>query len=167
MLQFCLQNGCLSEITQEIIVFYLFFYIMILIFVILYLTLSPCDQKPCRNGGTCVPVYENDSYACQCPPIAEGKHCEEVQWTAFWWYDANTTWPYWEDDVLTHVVTAIQRIPTVLDAFPGQRWKTLLRCLQLTRKTPLTSGVSTPAMMLLMQFGAHSMITSSPIIRTC
>ena len=67
----------------------------------------------------------------------------------------------------TTLVTAIQRIPTVLDAFPGQRWKTLLRCLQLTRKTPLTSGVSTPAMMLLMQPGAHSMITSSPIIRTC
>ena len=67
----------------------------------------------------------------------------------------------------TTLVTAIQRIRTVLDAFPGQWWKTLLRCLQLTRKTPLTNGVSTPAMMLLMQSGAHSMITSSPMIRTC
>ena len=102
MLQFCLQNGFLCEISQEIIVFYLFFYIMILIFVILYFTLSPCDQKPCRNGGTCIPVYENNSYACQCPPIAEGKHCEEVQWTAFWWYDANTAWPDWEEDVLKY-----------------------------------------------------------------
>ena len=88
--------------TLEIIVFYLFFYTMILIFVILYFTLSPCDQKPCRNGGTCVPVYENVRYACQCPPIAEGKHCEEVQYTAFWWYDANTAWPDWEDDVLRY-----------------------------------------------------------------
>ena len=36
----CWQNGFLSEITQEIIVLFLFFYIMILIFVILYFTLE-------------------------------------------------------------------------------------------------------------------------------
>lgn len=49
-------------------------------------------------------MYENSSYACQCLPNAEGKHCEEVriQWTAFWWYNANTTWPDWEEDVLKY-----------------------------------------------------------------
>ena len=40
LLQFCLQTGFLSEITQQIIVFYILFYIMILIFVILYFTLE-------------------------------------------------------------------------------------------------------------------------------
>ena len=48
-------------------------------------------------------MYENDSYACQCPKlIFEGKHCEEVIWTAFWWYGLNTAWPYWEEDVLKY-----------------------------------------------------------------
>ncbi|CAH3017252.1 unnamed protein product [Porites evermanni] len=127
---------------------------------------STCDQIPCRNGGTCIPVYENNSYACQCPPIAEGKHCEEVQWTAFWWYDANTAWPDWEEDVLKYDFGHCNSTdPTVLDAFPGQRWKIPPRCLLLTRKTPFTNGNSTPAMMLLMQSGAHSMITSTHIIR--
>ena len=34
--------------------------------------------------------------------ITEGKHCEEVIWTAFWWYDAYTAWPDWEKDVLKY-----------------------------------------------------------------
>ena len=48
-------------------------------------------------------MYENDSYACQCPKlITVGKDCEEVIWTAFWWYDTNTAWPLWEEDVLKY-----------------------------------------------------------------
>ena len=141
---------------------------MILIFVILYLTLSPCDQKPCRNGGTCVPVYENDSHACQCPPIAEGKHCEEVQWTAFWWYDANTTWPYWGDDVLKYDFGHCNSTdPYCFGRLPWSAVEDSTEMLAVDSENTTTSGVSTPAMMLLMQSGAHSMITSSPIIRTC
>ena len=48
-------------------------------------------------------MYENDSYACQCPKlINEGKNCEEVIWRAFWWYGLNTAWPDWEEDVLKY-----------------------------------------------------------------
>ena len=33
------------------------------------------DQRPCRNGGTCVNTYSG--FFCQCPPSWEGETCEE------------------------------------------------------------------------------------------
>ena len=39
-------------------------------------------MNPCKNGGVCIPSYENDSYSCQCKStalkITSGKHCETV-----------------------------------------------------------------------------------------
>ncbi|XP_078372979.1 uncharacterized protein LOC144656606 [Oculina patagonica] len=72
---------------------------------------SPCDKKPCLNGGKCLPIYEQDSYRCQCPrQINVQKSCEDGRtlpspdgnWTAFWWYDIDTTWPSGENDVLAY-----------------------------------------------------------------
>ena len=31
---------------------------------------------PCRNGGTCFPIYDKDSYNCTCFPGYIGSHCE-------------------------------------------------------------------------------------------
>lgn len=38
---------------------------------------SLCDKAPCVNGGTCDPLYEQDSYSCQCPPLFLGQNCED------------------------------------------------------------------------------------------
>ncbi|XP_078372980.1 uncharacterized protein LOC144656608 [Oculina patagonica] len=78
---------------------------------------SPCDKKPCSNGGKCFPIYEHNSYHCKCPwhslvAVQLSKNCGEGRtlpssdgngnWTAFWWYDMDTTWPSAENDVLAY-----------------------------------------------------------------
>ena len=35
---------------------------------------SPCDSKPCENGGECSNV--GDSFNCKCPPGFRGKRCQ-------------------------------------------------------------------------------------------
>ena len=35
---------------------------------------SPCDSKPCENGGECSNV--GDSFNCKCPPGYRGKRCQ-------------------------------------------------------------------------------------------
>ena len=35
----------------------------------------PCANKPCINGGLCVPI--NDQYKCNCPLGFENKNCED------------------------------------------------------------------------------------------
>lgn len=43
-----------------------------------FLSQSPCDKEPCLNGGKCLPIYEQNSYRCQCPwQFNVLKHCEE------------------------------------------------------------------------------------------
>ncbi|XP_078372982.1 uncharacterized protein LOC144656609 [Oculina patagonica] len=62
---------------------------------------SPCDKEPCLNGGKCLPIYEQNSYLCdtgRTHPSFDGNGI----WTAFWWYDINTTWPSGENDVLAY-----------------------------------------------------------------
>uniref|UniRef100_A0A8C9R5K7 Crumbs cell polarity complex component 1 n=1 Tax=Scleropages formosus TaxID=113540 RepID=A0A8C9R5K7_SCLFO len=39
-----------------------------------------CQKKPCRNGGTCHPAW--DDFECACPPNTSGELCEEVEWCA-------------------------------------------------------------------------------------
>ncbi|KAL9968727.1 hypothetical protein ACROYT_G020846 [Oculina patagonica] len=62
---------------------------------------SPCDKKPCSSGTKCVPIYEQYSYLCDAGrthPSSDGNGI----WTAFWWYDIDTTWPSGENDVLAY-----------------------------------------------------------------
>ena len=35
---------------------------------------TPCDTKPCQNGGVCVPNV--DDYSCQCMVGYFGKNCD-------------------------------------------------------------------------------------------
>ncbi|XP_074607275.1 brevican core protein-like [Acropora palmata] len=37
---------------------------------------SPCSSWPCRNNGTCVSLYETNSYVCICNKGFTGTHCE-------------------------------------------------------------------------------------------
>ncbi|KAL9979157.1 hypothetical protein ACROYT_G016776 [Oculina patagonica] len=37
---------------------------------------SPCSSGPCRNKGTCVPVYQTNSFTCLCAKGYTGGNCE-------------------------------------------------------------------------------------------
>ena len=37
---------------------------------------SPCESFPCKNGGTCRPLYETDRYICICRGLWVGKNCD-------------------------------------------------------------------------------------------
>ncbi|XP_068721423.1 uncharacterized protein [Montipora capricornis] len=37
---------------------------------------SPCESLPCQNGGTCRPLYDTNSYVCQCAEGNNGTFCE-------------------------------------------------------------------------------------------
>ncbi|KAL9954488.1 hypothetical protein ACROYT_G042036 [Oculina patagonica] len=37
---------------------------------------SPCSSWPCKNGGTCVPNYEDDSFKCLCQPGYIREYCQ-------------------------------------------------------------------------------------------
>ncbi|XP_068721425.1 uncharacterized protein [Montipora capricornis] len=37
---------------------------------------SPCESLPCQNGGTCRPLYDTNSYVCQCAEGNNGTYCE-------------------------------------------------------------------------------------------
>ncbi|XP_068759871.1 uncharacterized protein [Montipora capricornis] len=37
---------------------------------------SPCESLPCQNGGACRPLYETNSYVCQCGEGNNGTYCE-------------------------------------------------------------------------------------------
>ncbi|XP_068677142.1 uncharacterized protein [Montipora foliosa] len=37
---------------------------------------SPCESLPCQNGGTCRPLYDTNSYVCQCGEGNNGTYCE-------------------------------------------------------------------------------------------
>ncbi|XP_020615274.1 neurogenic locus notch homolog protein 1-like [Orbicella faveolata] len=41
-----------------------------------YSILSPCISWPCQNNGTCVALYEKNSYMCVCAKGFTGKYCE-------------------------------------------------------------------------------------------
>ena len=43
---------------------------------IFYITVNPCTNNPCKNGGTCT-VNGDDSYSCQCAEGFEGADCEK------------------------------------------------------------------------------------------
>ena len=38
---------------------------------------SPCFDKPCANGGSCVAKYEQDNYECVCTSGYTGRNCEQ------------------------------------------------------------------------------------------
>ena len=47
-----------------------------------YTTPSRCDNKPCMNGATCVPHFNDpDRYHCQCGDWFNGDHCEGMLFT--------------------------------------------------------------------------------------
>ncbi|XP_068677124.1 uncharacterized protein [Montipora capricornis] len=37
---------------------------------------SSCESLPCQNGGTCRPLYDTNSYVCQCAEGNNGTYCE-------------------------------------------------------------------------------------------
>ncbi|XP_073249791.1 uncharacterized protein [Porites lutea] len=40
---------------------------------------TPCMSNPCRNGGTCHPIYETEDYNCVCPfSNLSGKNCQNL-----------------------------------------------------------------------------------------
>lgn len=45
------------------------------------LSKSPCMSSPCRNGGTCQPIYDREDYRCICPfANLIGKNCENCKY---------------------------------------------------------------------------------------
>lgn len=36
-----------------------------------------CSSNPCKNGGTCMKVFSNTGYACQCTDSWTGANCDE------------------------------------------------------------------------------------------
>ncbi|XP_068722730.1 uncharacterized protein [Montipora capricornis] len=44
---------------------------------------SPCESLPCQNGGTCRPLYDTNSYVCQCAKGNNGTFCENGMNMAF------------------------------------------------------------------------------------
>ncbi|XP_015753502.1 PREDICTED: uncharacterized protein LOC107333242 isoform X1 [Acropora digitifera] len=37
--------------------------------------MTPCSSRPCKNNGTCVPLYEENDYKCACKRFT-GRNCE-------------------------------------------------------------------------------------------
>ena len=45
------------------------------------LSKTPCMSSPCRNGGTCQPIYDKEDYRCICPfANLNGKNCENCEY---------------------------------------------------------------------------------------
>ena len=42
---------------------------------------TPCMKKPCQNGGSCVPVYHDNTHRCLCKTGFTGKNCETSKHT--------------------------------------------------------------------------------------
>ncbi|KAL9954494.1 hypothetical protein ACROYT_G042042 [Oculina patagonica] len=40
--------------------------------------MSPCLPSPCRNGGTCVANYKDDTFKCLCENRFTGEYCEKA-----------------------------------------------------------------------------------------
>ncbi|KAL9968728.1 hypothetical protein ACROYT_G020847 [Oculina patagonica] len=62
---------------------------------------SPCDKEPCLNESKCLPIYDQNSYLCVAGRDFRSSDGNGI-WTAFWWYDRDTTWPSGENDVLAY-----------------------------------------------------------------
>ena len=43
---------------------------------VLYLQ-TPCSENPCKNGATCIPLYEDDTFKCKCAAGYKGKKCDK------------------------------------------------------------------------------------------
>ena len=41
-----------------------------------FISQSPCMSGPCQNGGSCVPMYEKNSYVCLCVKGYTGSTCQ-------------------------------------------------------------------------------------------
>lgn len=50
--------------------------IMPLIRLLYYVPGHVCSQKPCLNGGTCLPASTSPFYTCNCPAGLTGDHCQ-------------------------------------------------------------------------------------------
>ena len=53
-----------------------------LINIVLYLQ-TPCSENPCKNGATCIPMYDDDTFKCKCAAGYKGKKCDKgnTAWT--------------------------------------------------------------------------------------
>lgn len=43
---------------------------------LIFVSTSPCKEKPCKNGGSCFPTFNEEEYICKCASGYSGKHCE-------------------------------------------------------------------------------------------
>ncbi|XP_068677476.1 uncharacterized protein [Montipora foliosa] len=50
---------------------------------------SPCESLPCQNGGTCRPLYDTNSYVCQCAEGNNGTFCENGWQKVIGWQKVN------------------------------------------------------------------------------
>nr|XP_047131889.1 uncharacterized protein LOC124810933 [Hydra vulgaris] len=44
----------------------------------------PCERSPCKNNSTCIPMYTENSYYCNCSVNYQGLFCENSTSTARW-----------------------------------------------------------------------------------
>ena len=66
---------------------------------------SPCLEKPCEYGGSCVANYDDDTYKCLCEAGFTGKNCQTSKSTS---------------DILFHLYTPSLHFAMIAIGFPSE-----------------------------------------------